>query len=106
MTLEEVAKELGVTRQRVFQIEQRALNKVRKYLISKGFDMQDIPYHGNNFFSEGLTPYQMQQGGEKIRKLNDLAINSDIDGFKRRISSLDLIEKGTNEDHPINKEKI
>lgn len=35
MTLEEIALELGVTRERVRQIEARALEKIRLYLLQR-----------------------------------------------------------------------
>lgn len=37
MTYKEIAKELGVSHQRVVQIEQAALKKVLKILLSKGY---------------------------------------------------------------------
>lgn len=41
-TLEEIAKELGVTRERVRQIEAAALEKCRKRLIKMGVTAEDI----------------------------------------------------------------
>ena len=45
MTLEEIADLMGVTRERVRQIEQSALKNARKILRKKG-------YNPDNFFSE------------------------------------------------------
>jgi len=42
-TLDEVAAELGVTRQRVEQIEKAALEKVRRGLAEKGIGAEDLP---------------------------------------------------------------
>ncbi len=42
MTLEEIAQAMGVTRERVRQIEAEAMFKIRKYLRSKGLDKRDI----------------------------------------------------------------
>ena len=36
MTYQQIAKELGVSHQRVIQIEQAALLKIKKILINKG----------------------------------------------------------------------
>ncbi len=41
-TLEQVAIQLGVTRQRVEQIEKEALRKVRAALEAKGYSIEDI----------------------------------------------------------------
>lgn len=55
MTLEEIALELGVTRERVRQIEARALEKIRLYLLQRFGESvtiwdiipnyKEIPYH-------------------------------------------------------------
>ena len=45
MTFEEIAAEMGVSHQRVKQLEKRALNKVRVYLLKRFGDtvkMEDI----------------------------------------------------------------
>jgi RNA polymerase nonessential primary-like sigma factor len=42
MTLEEIAEIMGVTRERVRQIEQRALAKLRRRLRAKGIKAEDI----------------------------------------------------------------
>lgn len=42
MSLEEIAQILGCTRERVRQIEQRALMKLRKRLRAKGINPEDI----------------------------------------------------------------
>jgi len=42
MTLEEVAAELGVTRQRVQQIEKKALGKLRRALARQGLRFEDL----------------------------------------------------------------
>ena len=41
-TLAEVAKELGVSTTRAYQIEQRALRKARKILEAKGYTLEDF----------------------------------------------------------------
>lgn len=42
MTLEEVGHALGVSRERVRQLENRALKKARAILARKGFTLQDF----------------------------------------------------------------
>ena len=42
MTLEEIAEIMGCTRERVRQIEQRALMKLRKRLRLKGINPEDV----------------------------------------------------------------
>ena len=42
MTLEEIAQELGVSRQMVYKIEQRALRKARDMIKSSGLTLQEI----------------------------------------------------------------
>lgn len=42
MTLEEIAEIMGCTRERIRQIEQRALMKLRKRLRLKGINPEDV----------------------------------------------------------------
>lgn len=42
MRLEEVAEELGIGRARVWQIEQRALQKLRTECARRGFTLDDL----------------------------------------------------------------
>ncbi len=42
MTLEEIGKELGITRERARQLEANALSKARKILKQRGFTLQDL----------------------------------------------------------------
>jgi DNA-directed RNA polymerase sigma subunit (sigma70/sigma32) len=42
MTLQEVADILGTSRERVRQIEQRALGKLRRILFAKGYKAEDL----------------------------------------------------------------
>jgi len=42
MTLEEIADMMGVTRERVRQIEEKALAKMRTRLRKRGLDLHDI----------------------------------------------------------------
>jgi len=42
MTLEQISIELGVTRERVRQIEQAALRKARRILDKHGFKLEDL----------------------------------------------------------------
>lgn len=42
MTLAEIADILGTSRERVRQIEQRALGKLRRRLLAQGYKMEDI----------------------------------------------------------------
>jgi RNA polymerase sigma-32 factor len=44
VTLEELGKELGVSKERVRQLEQRALNKLRVSILRKAQDRNDIPF--------------------------------------------------------------
>ena len=44
-TLEQIAKELRITHQAVSQIEKRALLKLQKALIEKGYDVLDLHTH-------------------------------------------------------------
>ena len=44
VTLEELGKELGVSKERVRQLEQRALNKLRVSILRKAQDKNDIPF--------------------------------------------------------------
>jgi RNA polymerase sigma-32 factor len=44
VTLEELGKELGVSKERVRQLEQRALNKLRVSILRKAQDKSDIPF--------------------------------------------------------------
>lgn len=44
MTLEEVAAELGVTRERVRQIENKALEKLEKLIEQAGITPEDLGY--------------------------------------------------------------
>ncbi len=49
MTLEEIGQELGVTRERVRQLEARALRKAKKILERWGYTLQDLlggEHHG------------------------------------------------------------
>ena len=41
MTLEEVGKELGISRERVRQLEARALEKLKKIAVAKGLDPEE-----------------------------------------------------------------
>jgi DNA-directed RNA polymerase sigma subunit (sigma70/sigma32) len=41
-TLQEIAEELGISRERVRQIERQALAKVKAILIRKGYDPDDF----------------------------------------------------------------
>jgi DNA-directed RNA polymerase sigma subunit (sigma70/sigma32) len=42
MTLQEIADILGTSRERVRQIEARALSKLRRILIAKGYNPEDF----------------------------------------------------------------
>ena len=42
MTLEEIAQEMGITRERVRQIEKEALTKLRKRLLKLGMTPADL----------------------------------------------------------------
>ena len=57
-TLDEVGKYLGITRERVRQIETKALAKVREALGRRGYSAQDIQdafaSHGENTEPEGF----------------------------------------------------
>lgn len=44
VTLEELGKELGVSKERVRQLEQRALNKLRMSILRKAQDKNDLPF--------------------------------------------------------------
>jgi RNA polymerase nonessential primary-like sigma factor len=41
-TLQEIAEELGVSRERVRQIERQALAKVKAYLLRQGYEPDDL----------------------------------------------------------------
>ena len=41
-TLQEIAEELGVSRERVRQIERQALAKVKAFLIRQGYEPDDF----------------------------------------------------------------
>ncbi len=43
MTCAEIAKELGVSRERVQQIEQRALEKFLEGMKARGYSLEDVP---------------------------------------------------------------
>jgi DNA-directed RNA polymerase sigma subunit (sigma70/sigma32) len=42
MTLSEIAEELGISRQAVAEILQKAYKKIRKALKNKGFEKEDL----------------------------------------------------------------
>ena len=42
MTLDEVGRELGVSRERIRQLENRALAKAKKILERRGYTLQDL----------------------------------------------------------------
>ena len=44
-TLEHIAKELKISHQAVSQIEKRALLKLQKALVEKGYDVLDLDTH-------------------------------------------------------------
>jgi DNA-directed RNA polymerase sigma subunit (sigma70/sigma32) len=49
MTLEEIGQELGISRERVRQLEARALTKARVILRRRGYTLQDLlggDHHG------------------------------------------------------------
>lgn len=54
MTLQEVADEMGISRQMVHKIEQRALAKCRKALEKKGLTLRDIMSDENTSFKQKL----------------------------------------------------
>jgi predicted transcriptional regulator len=41
-TLDEIGRELGITRERVRQIEKAALEKCRAYCLAHGYDLRDL----------------------------------------------------------------
>lgn len=42
MTLDEIGRELGISRERVRQLEKRALTKAQALLQKRGFTLQDL----------------------------------------------------------------
>ena len=54
MTLQEVADEMGISKQMVYKIEQRALAKCRKALEEKGLTLRDIMNDENTSFKQKL----------------------------------------------------
>ena len=57
MTLEEIADIMGCTRERVRQIEQRALMKLRKRLRAKGIQADDLL---GDFIETPATPSRIR----------------------------------------------
>jgi len=43
-TLQEIAEEMGLSRERVRQIERQALAKVKAILIAQGYTLDDVLY--------------------------------------------------------------
>ena len=59
-TLQEIADEMGISRQMVYKIEQRALTKARKAMLESGLTLEEILNGENNKIS---GPTDKQSGG-------------------------------------------
>ena len=67
-SLDDVATELGVTRQRVMAIERRALWKLRMLLDDMGLDYADLaPGHAPGW-EDRLPDYNVEKGGNMGRR--------------------------------------
>ena len=62
MTLQEIADEMGISRQMVYKIEQRALTKARKAMLESGLTLEEI-LNGENRQIRGTKDTTDKQSG-------------------------------------------